>query len=442
MWDFFNEKWYSFYMKILFKNASILKMDDSPIYFGELVVEDNRIKYIGEDSSEFAPFDRIIDCEGNVLMPGFKNAHTHSAMTFLRSKCDDASLHDWLFNEVFPREDKLTPEDMYHLAKGSILEYIANGITACLDQYFFPPMCGKACEELGFRVVLQGIYNPKTNPLDLMERRFDEYNSKKDSLVTYRLGSHAEYTTSDEELEAIAKGIHDKKTKYLIHLGETKSEVENCIKNRGAEPAIVLDQYGLWDFGGVAYHCCYLSQREIDLFKKKNVAIVTCPGSNLKLASGIAPIRKYLDEGLLIGIGTDGPASNNCLDMFKEMMLVSNLAKVTNGDPTSIDSYTILKMATVNGAKIMDLNDADTLEVGKLADLIMIDLSRPNMQPINDVVNNIVYAGNPSNIKLTMINGKILYEDGKFYLSQKVEDIYAKVQEITDRIDMEIANDK
>lgn len=423
-------------MKILFRNASILKMDGSPILYSNLVVEDNRISYIGSEYEKYGPFDRVIECEGNLIMPSFKNAHSHNAMSFLRSKADDDTLHDWLFKQTFPREEKLTPEDIYRLSKVSILEQLTSGISASLDQYYYPLELRRACLDMGFRCCIQGTINKETSVEDLV-RLYKELNVK-DSLVRYSIGYHSEYTSSLEELKAIKKALTQTKSGFQAHIAETKAEVESCIKQRGMSPVKYFDSLGLFKYGGVSIHSVYLSAEDIHTLWKNNVSIVTCPGSNLKLASGIAPVKKYLDEGLLVGIGTDGPSSNNCLDMFKEMQLVINLAKVQSNDVNAISAYDVLKMATVNGAKILGFNDADTLEVGKLADIIEIDLSRPSMQPINNVINNLVYSGGKDVIKLTMVNGKILYEDGKFYVGEDINSIYEKAQEISDRIDSEI----
>ena len=401
-------------MKILLKNARILKMDDSPLSNGDIVVIDDRIAYIGNDSSSYGPFDVIRDCQGNVLMPGFKNAHTHSAMTFLRSKTDDCKLQTWLFDVVFPREEHLKPEDVYHLSKVAFLEYLTSGITACFDQYFFPPMFGKAAEEIGMRALLLGTFSNDHTSQSHIDELYHSYNDKEDSLVRYCVGIHAEYTTNDSEFKIIQDKIKLLKSPFFTHVSETKKEVEECLKRRGMTPVQYMDSLGLFDYGGGCYHCCYLTDEDIKIFKKHNLSVVTCPGSNSKLASGIAPISHYLDEGLNIGIGTDGPASNNSLDMFKEMMLVTNLQKLQLSDPSVVPAYSVLKMATVGSARAMNLNDCDILAVGKKADIIEIDLSRPSMQPLNNIVNNIVYAGGKDIIKMTMINGKILYDSGLF----------------------------
>ena len=417
-------------MKILLKNARILKMTNEEIIFSNMVIIDDRIAYIGDDYQTYLPFDKTIDIKGNLLMPGFKNAHTHSAMTFLRSKADDRPLQDWLFNHVIPREELLKPKDVYELAKLAYLEYLTSGITACFDQYYFPLASGQAAEEMGMRVLLLGTYNGKYDT----EKIFNDFNNKN-GLVKYCFGVHAEYTLEAGELEKIISLSHKYKSPFFSHISETKSEVEGCFNKRKMSPVSFFEKMGAYDYGGGGYHCCYFDDNDIEIFKRHNLTVVTCPGSNSKLASGIAPICKYINAGLDVAIGTDGPASNNSLDMFKEMTLLYSLQKLTLNDATALPPFTILKMATVNGAKAMGLKDSDVLEVGKKADLIEIDLHRPNMQPINNIISNLVYSGSKENVKMTMIDGKILYREGKFYTKQKAETIYNKCQKITEKID-------
>ena len=421
-------------MKILFKNARILKMTDENILIGNLLVKDDRIAYIGKELPNDKDIDEVIECNGNIIMPGFKNAHTHSAMSFLRSKTDDHTLQDWLFNVVLPREALLQPGDVYEMAKISYLEYLTSGITACFDQYYSPLESAKAAEEMGMRIVLLGTYNKE---FDSVQKLVDFYRSTndKDGLVRYCLGVHAEYTLSEGELEKVVEACHILKAPFYTHIAETEKEVKECIAKRGMTPVAYFEKMGAFDYGGGGYHCCWFTDDDIEIFKKHNCSVVTCPGSNTKLASGIAPICKYLQKGLNVAIGTDGPASNNSLDMFKEMTLTYALQKVTLKDPTALPAFELLKMATVNGAKAMGLTDADVLEVGKKADIIELDLSRPNMQPLNNIVNNIVYSGSKENVILTMINGKILYRNGKFMINENINDIYDKCAKIGERIE-------
>ena len=302
-------------MKTLLKNGRILKMNGEDIFFASIVIEDDRILYIGDDYEQYGPFDIVRDIKGNVLMPGFKNAHTHSAMTFLRSKADDTSLQDWLFGTVIPREEKMKPKDVCEMSKLAFLEYLTSGITACFDMYYFPFSTAKAAEEIGMRVVLIGTYN---NDYDI-DALFSEFHGK-DRLARYGFGVHAEYTLAKNELERVVVSAHKNKEPVFAHIAETEKEVKECYEKRGMSPVAFFEKMGAFEYGGGGYHCIYLSDEDIEIFKKHNCYVVTCPGSNTKLASGIAPICKYIERGLTVAIGTDGPASNNSLDMFKERL--------------------------------------------------------------------------------------------------------------------------
>ena len=416
-------------MSILLKNARILSMKDDKIIFGDILIEGNRIKKIADKCLEDA--DEIIDCEGNLLMPGFKNAHAHTAMVFARSSSDDLPLWDWLTKAIFPLEEKFQKDDIYHLTKCGILEYISGGITATSDMYFAVPEIVRASEEMGMRNVL--VATSASEPVSLLRERYYSLN-KKDSLISYVLGIHAEYTTSKERIMEIAKLANELHARVALHIGESKHEVQGCVDRYGMTPIKFLDSLGFFNYGGVAYHANYFTDEEVEICKKRDIRIVTCPASNAKLASGICPVSKYLENGLTLGIGTDGPASNNSLDMFKEMYLVSALQKLSYMDAAKMDGFEVLKMATVGSSKVLNLNDADVLEEGKLADIIMIDLKSPSMQPINNIAKNIVYAGSKDIVKMTMINGKILYYDHKFRLSEDVNEMYRKATEITRRL--------
>ena len=417
-------------MLTLFTNARILSMQDDKIIFSELLVKDNRIAYIGEKYKGEKP-DKIIDCGGNLLMPGFKNAHAHTAMVFARSASDDLPLHDWLFDCIFPMEAKFIDGDIYHLTKCGLLEYIAGGITATSDMYFHVPEIVKASEEIGIRNML--VATSLNDSISLLRERYQTLN-KKDSLISFCLGIHAEYTTPKERIIDIANLAKELHAQVALHIGETENEVQGCVSRYGTTPIKALNELGLFDNGGIAYHANYFSDEEIKICKEKNISIVTCPASNAKLASGICPVSKYLEAGLTIGIGTDGAGSNNSLDMFKEMYLVSVLQKLSYKDASKMDGFEVLKMATIGSSKILGLKDSDVLDVGKYADIIMIDLKNPAMQPLNNIAKNIVYAGSKDIVKMTMINGKILYYDHKFLINEDVDAIYKKAQEITDRL--------
>ncbi len=427
-------------MNIRFFNARILSMvEGQDIFDGELWVEDSKITYVGaampEEEREKLnkKFTRNIDCDGNLLMPGFKDAHTHSGMTLMRSYADGLPLQEWLETKIFPLEAKMTDEDCGLLTKLAVLEYLTSGITAIMDMYLSPDAIAKACEETGMRVVQVSGINKFGPSLEVFEDRYNRLNGKH-PLSSYMMGFHAEYTCDRELLEKLSELAHKYSAPMFTHNSETVREVEECKERYGMTPTVFLDSLGLFDFGGGGYHCCHMSDEDIEIFKKRSLTAVTNPGSNTKLASGIAPVKRFLDEGINVAIGTDGPSSNNCLDMFREMFLVTGLAKLREKDASVVNGMEVLKMATVNGAKAMGLDDCDVLAEGKEADLIMIDLKQPNMQPINDIPNNLVYSGSKQNVKFTMIHGSILYEDGKFNVGMTPGEIYKAAEAIQKRL--------
>lgn len=422
-------------MKIRIYNARILTMEqNSEMFEGEIQIEDDKIRYVGKSMiSDEVVWDREIDAKKNLVMPGFKNAHTHSAMTFLRSYADDLPLQEWLYNRVFPMEAKLTPEDVYWCAMLANMEYLTSGITANFDMYMKNESNAKASVDSGFRTVLCGSINDFGGTVEDMEQEYLRFNAY-DSLITYQLGFHAEYTTSREILEGmVALGQKYKKPVYT-HNSETENEVAGCVERYGKTPTAFLNELGMFEYGGGGFHCVHMTQEDLDICKEKGIWVVTNPSSNVKLASGIAPIRKMHDMGIGLAIGTDGPASNNCLDMFREMFLVTGLQKVSQKDASAMDAMDVLHMATVGGAKAMGLDDCDVLAAGKCADLIIIDLQQPNMQPLNNIAKNIVYSGCKQNVKMTMVAGKILYEDGAFSFGIAPEEVYAKANESITRM--------
>ena len=224
------------------------------------------------------------------------------------------------------------------------------------------------------------------------------------------------------------------KAPVYTHKSEPKAEVEGCIERYGKTPTAFLDSLGMFNYGGGGFHCVYMTEEDLAICKEKNIWAVTNPASNVKLASGIAPVQKMIDMGIGLAIGTDGPASNNCLDMFREMFLVTALQKVSIPDASATDADDVLYMAVSGGALAMGLEECNTLEKGKYADLIMLDMHQPNMQPVNNISKNIVYSGSKQNVKMTMVAGKILYEDGKFYIGTDTEEIYAKANESITRM--------
>lgn len=416
-------------------NARLLpmKQDLSILEQGEVWIQNDRIVYVGPQRSADSPFDREIDACGDLVMPGFKNAHTHSAMTFLRSFADDLPLAEWLNHRVFPMEARLTPEDTYYLSKLANLEYLTSGITANYDMYLFPAETARASADMGFRTVLCSGLNHFSSSLGQVEREYRELNVFH-PLVTYQLGFHAEYTASRELLEGLAALAHRLKAPVSTHCSETASEVEGCRERYGMTPPAFLDSLGLFEYGGTCFHCVHVTAEDIALLASRGVSAVTNPGSNMKLASGIAPLTDLIGQGVNVAIGTDGPASNNCLDFFREMFLTTALQKLRLKDASTLGADTVLSMATTGGARAMGLTDCDCLAPGKKADLIRVSLSHPNMQPVNNPVKNLVYSGSKQNIQMTMVDGKILYENGVFHVGCDPNELYCRANAIVRRI--------
>lgn len=416
-------------MKTRIYNARILTMqENTPIFCGEVQISDGKITYIGPEKPNDICWDREIDAGNNLLMPGFKNAHTHSPMTFLRSYADDVPLHEWLYEKIFPMEAKLTDEDIYWCSILANMEYVTSGITANFDMYIHPLPKVKASIDTGFRTAVCGHINDFCSSLEEMEEQYIAFN-KCHPLLSCQLGFHAEYTTNRKLLEGVAALAQKYKAPVYAHMAETKREVEECIGRYQKTPIAFLDEIGMFNYGGGGFHCVHVNDEDLAICRERGIHVITNPSSNLKLASGIAPIQKMVSMGIGVGIGTDGPASNNCLDMFREMFLVTALQKVLLEDASAMDAREVLKMATVGGARAMGLYDSDVLAVGKNADMILIDMSQPNMQPEHQIEKNLVYSGSKQNVLMTMVAGKVLYERGEFFMGVSKEEVYARVNE-------------
>ena len=417
-------------------NARILTLDGgTDVIHGEIHIEGDTITYIGsgEDASQVLLWDCEIDAENNLILPGFKNAHTHSAMTFLRSFADDLPLLEWLNTRVFPMEAHLKPEHILWFSKLAIMEYLTSGITANFDMYFFPEQIAKASIETGFRTVMVSGLNNFGGSVEELEENYLKFNDYHD-LISYQLGIHAEYTCSDELMKSVAQLAYKHCAPVYMHLAETEQEVRECQERHdGLGPVKYFDSIGMFDYGGGGFHSVHLDEEDIEIFKAHDLYAVTNPASNLKLASGICRTADLLAADIPMAIGTDGPASNNCLDFFREMFLVTGLGKIKEMDAAAVPAEAVLKMAAVDGARSMGLHDCDCLAPGKKADLIMIDMKQPNMQPEHNVVKNLVYSGSKQNVKMTMVAGKVLYKDGKFDIGIDPEEVYAKANEMVRR---------
>lgn len=427
--------------KIRFYNARILDIKTGDVKRGSLETENGKItkvSYNAKNDSEKigdSSHEREIDANGNLLIPSFKNAHSHSPMTILRAMAENVALNDWLFNIIFPLEAKLTEDDVYWGTKLAILEMLRSGITATFDMYFFTASAAKAFKEAGFKASFCSAISGDDvkTAIKRLETEYDTLNSYS-PLIKYYAGCHAEYTASEDLLKGISKFVNERKVPFYTHMSEAVGETEGCIERRGCSPASLFDRLGLWNYGGGVYHAVHVSDEDIALMKKHNIYVTTNPCCNAKIASGVAPILKYLDNGITVGVGTDGPASNNSLSMFKEMYMLVCTERLATMKPDVMSAFKALQMATMNSATIMGWNNALSLDEGQDADLVMIDMHSPNMQPESDIANNLVYAGGNELVLLTMVNGKILYENGKFNIDVDPKDVYKKVNSIKERI--------
>lgn len=399
-------------MRIRFINCRILTMKNPDVFEGELWVNNDTIEYVGEAKQTEEVFDRVIDCKGNVLMPSFKNAHAHSAMTFSRSLADNLPLDVWLNTKIFPMEGKLTPEHVYWFTKLAVMEYVKCGTTLAFDMYFHHDSYAKVSDETGFRFAFVSGMNDFGGFEDL-ESKYLKFNNYSD-LISYNMGFHAEYTTSMELMKKLSELSHKYEEPIYVHNSETRKEVEGCISRYGKTPTQVMDDIGLFDFGGGGFHCVHMSEEDYEIFRKRDLLAVFNPCSNLKLSSGIADIKKFIDMGINVSVGTDGAGSNNSLNIFRDLYLASVLPNVRGEGEANVDPFVLLKGVTSVGPHYMKFKDCDYLEAGKKADIILIDMKDPSMQPVNNFAVNLVYSGSPDSVKMTMINGQIVYENGEF----------------------------
>lgn len=434
---------------ILFKNVEILvrgKNNYETIHSGFLGVKDDKICYIS-NKKPIESYDVEKDYSGKLLIPGLVNAHGHAAMTLLRGVGSGLKLQDWLFGTIFPIEAKMAPSDIKVGARLAALEMIASGTTCCSEMYDFPYNAAVAFAEAGIRANLTrtGLCNnPKcditTWPRFIEMNNFADVLSGKDvfdSEIEVQLGTkkipqilgdsikkdlirgdlsiHAEYTTTPNFVDGLAKVNKNKKYAIQVHVSETKKETDECVLKYGKTPVQYYESHGLLD-GGHCYfaHCCHVNDADLDVMAKTGTSLVTNPSSNMKLASGFAPIRKALDKGVNVAIGTDGCASNNNLDMFEEMHVLALIQSGYSKDPSVLQPFEIFDMATIGGAKAMHRNDIGKLEVGFKADIVAIDLDKPHLIPNNDTLSLLIYSAHGSDVYMTMVDGKILFENNKF----------------------------
>jgi 5-methylthioadenosine/S-adenosylhomocysteine deaminase len=406
-------------LNILLRGAAVVTVNEKReiISGGDIVVEGEKISYVGPHKEWDRSFDRIIDGTGRMVAPGFVNAHGHAAMSLLRSYADDVPLMYWLEKRIWPIEAKLKREDVYWGTMLAILEMLKSGTTTFVDMYFFMDQVAEAAEEAGMRAVLArglvGIGHLAEKGLDESKQFVRDWQGRGQGRITTMLGPHAPYTCPPEYLKKVIALQEELSVPIHIHISETLDEVNRIKEQYGVSPVVLLRDTGLLTRPVLAAHCVHLSGEDMDILRDYGVHVAHNPGSNLKLGSGIAPVPDLLARGVTVGLGTDGAASNNNLDMMEEMRLAALLHKGSRMDPTLITADDALAMATRESAKAAFLADVGVVAPGMKADLIMIDLNRPHLVPQHNLTAHLVYAAQPGDITLVMVDGKVLVEDGK-----------------------------
>ena len=425
--------------------AITMTKDEAPIADARVLVSKGRISNVGKaEDVELPPGGRfeIIDAQDAIILPGLINTHTHSAMSLFRGMADDLPLKQWLFEKIFPAEAKfLTPEAVYWGALLGCLEMIASGTTCFADGYFFQDQTIRAAHDAGLRGLIAqgvidfpapGIPDPKENII--IARAFIDRWIGFSDLIIPAIFCHSPLTCCSQTL---SKALEISKNYHLplqIHLSETSEEVHDIIKRHGKRPVHYLDQLGLIDRSLIAAHGVHLNNEEIKLLSKKGVKMAHVPESNMKLGSGVADISGMIKNGLTLGLGTDGCSSNNNLDLFSEMDSAAKLAKVFDLNPLSLNAGEVLKMATTGGAAVMGLEkEIGTLEKGKKADIIVVDLKHPHLCPLYDPISALVYSANGADVKDVIVDGRVLMKDREFTTIDP-DEVMGRVKEISEEI--------
>lgn len=407
---------------ILIRGCTILPMTSRGIIEnGAIAIKDQNIIFVGKQTSAASiKAETTIIAKGKVAMPGLINCHTHVPMTLFRGVAEDQPLNVWLKETIWPLEAKLRPEDVYDGALLGCLEMIKSGTTCFGDMYFHEEMVAKAVEESGLRAVLaEGIFDVggKSEGENMLRQGIDfakQFCGSADGRVGVMLGPHAAYSCSPELLRRVSEEASRLGVGTCIHLAESRELFAEFEKEYGVGEVGFLDGLGFLNDRVVAVHCINLSAGDMHILSKRGVNVAYCPVANLKLGLGVAKAKSLADLGVNVGFGTDGPASNNCLDMFETMKVGALVQKNVCGDPSVFDAFEVLRMATVNGARALGVGDCvGVLEVGKKADVILVDFRKPHLTPLHNVYANLVYSARGSDVDTVIVDGKILMENGQ-----------------------------
>lgn len=430
-------------MDILIKNVKTVLPDEEKIFtVRECSVYIQKDCIAGIDSEpEGFQAGTVLDGAGKLLIPGLVNGHTHVYMTVFRNYADDMNFTDWLFNNILPLEDKLVPEDAYWGTMLGYMEMLRTGTTCSLDMYIFPDEAARARQECGIRAVMSRGLTGSSEDAEGGERRLKEAVGeierwKGSDGLSFMLAPHAPYTCDPGYLREVVATAERLGVGLNIHVSESRDEIKQIKEKYGCSPVELLDGIGVLKSNTVAAHCVYLSDSDIEIMAERGVSIATNPVSNLKLGNGFAPLQKILASGINVCLGTDGAASNNALNMFRDLGYLTLLHKGTTEDAGFLSAYEALKIATANGAGALGLGGVTgEIKKGMKADLVLMDMEKPWLKPENDLISALAYSCNGSEVDTVIVNGKILYRNGE-YTTIDSERVFYQVEKICRRLGM------
>ncbi len=438
---------------MIFKDISYIDEELKLRKHQYISVSDEKIVFIGDEKrykgeiarGKLDPDDEVI-LEGSrfILSPAFYNAHGHSPMTLMRGYGENMQLQDWLEKRIFPFEEKLNGERIYWATLLAMAESAQQGIVSTTDMYYFLPDMAKAVAESGLKMNMsRALVNfdssdpYKMESYDDMQKAYEEIHGLESSKILVDCSIHGEYTSDPKTVSAVAEFSRRHGLRNHIHLSETKSEHEECIKRHGKSPARYFYDLGMFDSPTTAAHCVHVTEEDMKLLKEKGVFVATNPCSNMKLASGICDVAKMLDMGIKIAIGTDSVASNNSLNFFEEMKVLALSARIKSGRADCLSPEDIFKMATRGGALSQGRDDCGLIKEGNKADIIAIDSHDVSLHPVHNIINNLVYSGN-GKVHMTMCDGKVIYKDGR-HTTMNICHIIENCDRIVDEILRELS---